>query len=228
MKRLFSLAVICLSMALTANAQYRGVTDGRYHRVYPSSHRYRSGGYIGWGHYNCPYAGLRIGPTFSTISGNDGNSSVKSGVNIGIAAGLPLSGFVPLYLESGLYYTEKGGKSSNGNVSAKLDYLEIPVAFKYIADLNGTFSIQPYLGGYAALGVGGNVKESDMKIAYSSFGGKPEQYRRGDAGIKAGVGVGIGMFYADVSYKWGLTNITHSPYYDGHTRQLEVNFGVNF
>ena len=60
-----------------------------------------------------PYIGFRIGPSFTTVSSDDpylDGGSMKTGLNVGIAVAAPVSYSAPLYLESGLYYTEKGGK----------------------------------------------------------------------------------------------------------------------
>ena len=224
MKRFITLAMLCTMVVLGCMAQYRGAYGGgSYKPVVPSTHRYG-----GIGHYNRwgrPYGGLRIGPTFSAVTGDDG-SSMRSGVNIGLVGGFPLSSYVPLYFETGLSYTEKGGKDDV--VSVKLDYLELPLVFKYKAFVGDRVSIEPYMGGFAALGVGGKIKDRYDKTAVSSFGEKDYQFRRGDAGIKLGCGIGFDMFYADINYDWGLANICHDSYMDGHTGALTINVGINF
>lgn len=224
MKRFLALAILCISVALGANAQHRGsMTRGGgsgYQRVYPSRRFY--GGYYD---YNRPYVGLRVGPTFSSIHGDDINSGVKSGLNVGIAAGFPISGYLPIYLESGLYYTEKGGKHKD-YTSVKLDYIELPLVFKYKAGVSGLFTLEPYFGGYAALGVGGKYKALDAHVASSSF----DYYKRGDAGIKLGCGMSAGLFYMDLNYDWGLVNInnTKNSFDDARTGALTLNFGLTF
>ena len=74
------------------------------------------------------YVGFRIGPSFTTVNSDneflDGSSS-KTGLNVGFAAGFALSNQIPLYFESGVYYTEKGGKNSRDGFDIKynLNYL---------------------------------------------------------------------------------------------------------
>lgn len=228
MKRMITLAVLSIFIALGANAQYRGSMGG-YQRVYPSR---RIGHYYGMG-WNRPYFGLRIGPTFTTVSSDDeflDGGNMKTGVNVGIAGGFPLSGYLPLYLESGLYYVEKGGKGNNMGSKFKynLDYLELPLVFKYVADINGSFSVQPYLGGYFALGVAGKIKNFGDRVAYNSFGDSDYSFRRGDAGIKIGCGVSYDMLYAELNYDWGLANVSHNYFGDARNSALTLNIGVNF
>lgn len=222
MKRFLALAILCISVALGANAQYHGSMNrgGSYQRVYPSR-RYYSG-YYG---LDRPYVGLRIGPTFSSVKGDDINSGLKTGLNVGLAAGFPVSHYIPLYLESGVYYTEKGGKHKDLS-SVKLDYIEVPLVFKYKAGVNGLFTVEPYLGGFASLGVGGKYKELNDHVAYSSF----DKYKRGDAGVKLGCGITAGLLYVDLNYDWGLVNINDrsNQFDEAHTRALTLNVGLNF
>lgn len=221
MKRIISLVALCLITVLGANAQYRGSYRGGYdrpgyQRVLPSR---RFGGYHNG--MNCPYVGLRIGPSFTNITDYE-DSGLKTGVNVGLAAGFSLSSYVPLYLETGLYYTEKGSK--NKSASTKLNYLELPFVFKYKAGVDGLFAFEPYIGGFASLGVGGMTKDLVEKTATSSF----DNFNRGDAGLKIGCGVSFGLAYLDVNYDWGLANISKDDFHESHTSAITVNVGINF
>ena len=63
------------------------------------------------------YVGLRLGATFSTVQSDDpmlDSGQSRTGLNLGIVAGMPLSRYTPIYLESGLMYNEKGGKEGGG------------------------------------------------------------------------------------------------------------------
>lgn len=105
------------------------------------------------------YIGLRIGPSFSHVSSDDpmlDGSSWKTGLNVGVAVGTRIAYSSPLYLESGLYYTEKGGDGkasrNSGKFTYDLNYLEIPLVLKYKAPVSRDFSLEPYFGGYFAAG----------------------------------------------------------------------------
>lgn len=229
MKRFLSLVFLCIAVSLSSSAQYRGTIDsnGRYHKVVPSTRKYTSKAYTAG--YFRPYFGLRLGPTFSNITGDDyGYGDTKTGVNAGMAFGFPVSFHVPLSLETGLYYTEKGETKSNKEpYRFTLDYLEVPLVFKYMCYIDGGVSIQPYFGGYVAYGVGGKQKNTVSKISYNSFG-KDGDFRRGDAGLKLGLGFGYDMLYVDLNYDWGLANISKDSYYDAKNSAFTINIGVNF
>ena len=180
------------------------------------------------------YVGFRIGPSFTTVNSDnkylDGSSS-KTGLNVGFAAGFALSDQVPLYLESGLYYTEKGGKNTKKGFDFQynLNYLEVPFVLKYIYNINKTFSIQPFFGGYIAGGVGGKIKDFDYREAYNSFDDNDDAaFKRFDGGLRMGVGLGIDMFYMDLTYDLGLSNIGHDYFDETKNSALMLNFGVNF
>lgn len=180
---------------------------------------------------NDVYYGLRIGPAFTTVSSDnkylDGSKS-KTGLNVGFAFGVELSD--PLYFETGLYYTEKGGKNNKANLDFTygLNYLELPFVLKYVYEIDD-FSIQPFFGGYFACGVGGKIKNFENRKAYSSFNNDyATEFNRVDAGLRMGVGFSVDMFYADLTYDLGLANIGNDDFDECHSRALMLTFGVNF
>lgn len=178
------------------------------------------------------YYGLRIGPSFSTVNSDDptldgGNS--QTGLNIGAVAGFALTDNAPLFLETGLYYTEKGGKKklSNGKkMTYDLNYLEVPITVKYSISVDNHFSVQPFAGGYIACGVGGKIKNYGLRESESSF--SSDRFKRFDGGLRLGCGVAYDMFYADLGYDIGLANICHDEFDTSHNGCLTLNFGVNF
>ena len=102
------------------------------------------------------YYGLRIGPSFSVVNSDDkafdarlDGGKWQTGLNIGAVVGQPLTDSAPLFLEAGLFYTEKGGKTTyqNKKMTYDLNYLEVPFTVKYCFDAGDNVSIQPFLGG---------------------------------------------------------------------------------
>ena len=57
-----------------------------------------------------------------------------------------------------------------------LNYLEIPAVLKYKYEVDDHFSIQPQVGGYFAVGVGGKIKNFAEREAQSSF--RSDNFRR--------------------------------------------------
>ncbi len=231
MKKIIILAMFSVLTVLPLQAQsYR---HSRYYnprsgRLDYSQRNHRS---TYWN--NDAYFGFRIGPSFSTVNSDDiylDGSSMKTGLNAGVAAGFAVVPHTPLYLETGLYYTEKGGKGKVGGdkFTYQLNYLEMPLVMKYRIDIDRGFSIQPFLGGYLACGVCGKIKDFGERAAYSSFSDNPYSFQRFDGGLKTGCGLQFDMFYAEVSYDLGLANICHDDFDTSKNSALTLNVGINF
>jgi hypothetical protein len=158
-------------------------------------------------------------------------SSTKTGLNLGVAVGLPLSDTLPLYFETGLYYTAKGGngKYLGSKFKYNLNYLEVPLVFKYRHYFDEHFAIHPFIGVYAALGISGQIKDFGNKEAYSSFSSDNDNsFKRTDAGLKFGCGVSYDMLYAELGYDLGLSNICHDNFESSNNNCIVLNIGVNF
>jgi hypothetical protein len=222
------IAMLSLMLTLPMMAQYG---RPRY-----SSGRYGYSTYTRTSYRHNPvnsYFGFRVGGAFSTVSSDDkylDGSDVRAGLNVGMAAGFSVMPRGPLYLETGLYYTEKGGK---GNVAGdkftyNLNYLEMPLVMKYYIDIDRYCSIQPFLGGYVACGIGGKIKDFGERAAYNSFSDSPYSFRRMDAGLRTGCGLQIDMFYAELSYDLGLANICKDDFDTSKNGALMLSLGVNF
>lgn len=240
MKRFSLLLLIAVLTAgmVTAQPRHRTVIvhhgqSGRYALF--DDHR---PSYSAW-HRTNTYFGVRLGLNAASVRSEanalDG-SSLKAGLNVGIVGGVQLSHRTPVFFESGLFYSQKGGKSNNvitaGGGKTKftygLNYLEVPILIKYkhIADWRNRVTIEPFAGAFVGVGVGGNIKDYGDRVAFDSYDNG--FFKRGDAGIKLGCGVGFGMGYFDVSYDIGLANVGQDAFDDTHTGCLTVNIGVNF
>lgn len=216
------LIVLSLALTIPALAQYGS-------RRYPTSSGY--GTSYSQHHYSDIYYGLRLGAAFSTVNSDDkrlDGGSVRTGLRVGGVVGFQLGYRSPMYFETGLMYVEKGGegKYENAKFTYGLDYLEVPLVLKYWYDVDRSFSIQPFLGGYLAVGVAGKIKDFGHRQAYSSF--DDEGFQRFDGGIKVGCGVQFDLIYAELGYDFGLANISHDYFDTSHTGSFFVTIGVNF
>ena len=173
------------------------------------------------------YFGFRIGMGVATVNADDrylDGGSPKTGLNVGFVAGIQAAPATPIYLETGLSYVEKGGK--NGAYSYNMNYLEVPLLMKYQHNFDRLTSIQPFVGVYCAAGIGGNIKEQDRRLSYSSFA--DDAFRRFDGGIRLGCGLQFDHLYAEVGYDIGLANVSRDDFNTAHTGCFFANVGVNF
>lgn len=237
MKKIITAALLCIFAALPTMAEtHKNASTSTFVPHYGTDIPRASLDYL-----DEKYIGFRIGPAFTSAGSDDKElnaSGVKTGLNLGVAVGFPLSDSTPLFLESGLYYIEKGGKNDDvlKEVDGKnqkceekysLNYLELPVVLKYKYDVNEDFSVQPLLGAYVACGVGGKIKNYTLKEQSASF--KGNGFKRFDAGLKLGVGGQYDLFYAEIAYDLGLANINNRSDFDtSHNSAFTISVGINF
>ncbi len=216
-------------MALPAAAQY--YPDGR---PIPPRHRYGNAYRPSMPAPTGNYYGFRVGFGLATVNSDskylDANK-VRTGLNVGLAAGFLLTYQAPLYLETGLYYNEKGGKSTyNGDkFTYSLNYLEVPFVVKYRMPVGQGVTVEPFLGGFLSCGVDGKIKDFAQREAYGSFSDDyDDNFKRFDGGLRLGCGLGVGNFYLEGSYDIGLANVGKDDFDDTHTGCFNLTVGVNF
>lgn len=171
------------------------------------------------------YWGIRLGFVSANISGDNYDLGSRVGMTLGAVAGIKCSPSLPIFLESGLYYSSKGAK--NKDINVRSDYLEIPVLMKYgIATGVQDLSVLPYIGPTFNFGIAGQTKTPGGK--HDTFGSEDNRLKRFDVGIKLGCGVEYQMVYAELGYHWGVTNISNIDEASAHNRAFYMNIGINF
>ena len=227
MKKLLFLVMTALLVSISAEAQY--YPYGRTHHARKSHSSYRH-------HYRAgdTYGGVRFGLGLSTVNSDspylDGKKT-RTGFVGGVVLGTRLSDMTPLYLETGGYFTQKGGKSETGGekFTYALDYVEIPLTFKYKVDLGDDVALEPFAGGFFACGVNGKIKDYQNRAAYSSFSDDyRDNFNRLDGGIRVGCGLSIDQMYVEAAYDFGLANVGKDSFDDTHTGAFNLTLGLNF
>lgn len=236
MRKIYLTLFIALAVSLMAPAQIRryGYPPARQPQRMEQQHRYSSQNYYHntWDDYGRrTYYGFRLGVTVATVNSDDqylDGSSGMAGLNVGFVVGTQLGYNTPLFLEGGIYYTEKGGKGTyeGKKFTYDLNYMEFPVVIKYKYFIDGMTSVQPFFGGFMSCGVGGQIKDFGNRQAQDSF--SDYNFRRFDGGLRVGCGVAVQNFYLDMSYDIGLANICHDYFDSSHTGCFFANIGVDF
>lgn len=188
------------------------------------------------------YYGARIGMTASSISGDDFYvSGGKVGLTLGAVLGLRLSEATPIFLESGLYYTERGAQKNSKN-KASLTYFELPILLKYGIQVSNDIAVLPYLGPYFSFGFAGKTKfegpvpslqgeKDDAGLPFVgpyNDGSYADYFNHLDMGIKLGCGFEYKMIYVELGYQIGLANIAKAEDASLHGNAFFANLGVNF
>lgn len=170
------------------------------------------------------YYGIRLGVNFAGIGGDAVDLGTKTGMNLAGVVGLSLSETTPVFLESGLYYTERGAKKDKNKIG--LTYFEVPLLIKYGVNVTDQISVLPYIGPYFSYGIAGKTKFPAENYNESSY----DEFKHWDMGFKIGCGAEYNMLYAELGYQFGVANIAkdHSGDNDAKGHAFYFNVGVNF
>ena len=182
------------------------------------------------------YWGVRFGMTVSSLSGD-----LSSNLDLGSKVGMTLAGIVglrpsdstPVFIESGLYYTERGAKKDKIRVG--YNTLEIPLIVKYGFKATDDIAVLPFFGPYFSYAFSGKTKQYDGTstniVSVGTFDEKKAftgGLKRANMGFKFGVGAEFNKLYLEIAYQVGITNICKLDAYSSHSNAFVANFGVNF
>lgn len=167
--------------------------------------------------------GAKGGLNFATISGGDYNT--RTGFVVGGFAkfGIPDS---PLSIQPEALYSQQGGER-NGN-EVRIDYLQVPVLFKFALTQGATVEPNIFGGPYAGLRL---IAEQDGGTGglFGSGTNIENQTQQVDYGLAFGTGldieVGNSIFTMDVRYNLGLNDVFNSE--TGKNRVLSITFGIS-
>ena len=206
------------------------------------------------------YYGIRIGLTVASLSGEsyvgpstsnhygmeyNSDLGAKAGMTLAGVIGLRLSHTTPIFLESGLYYTERGGKG-NG-ITVDYNCLEVPLLIKYGIKATDDIAVLPFIGPYFAYAISGKTSQPDYSKnlttgKFEKTGDKEKVgtfddddaltggLNRFNMGFKIGCGAEYNHLYLEVGYQLGVTNVGKDNRVDlsTHSNAFFANFGVNF
>ena len=166
------------------------------------------------------YYGVRFGGTLASVNG-DVSVGSKVGMTLAGVIGLRLSSSSPVFLESGLYYTQRGAKEDNVTITS--NNLEIPLVIKYGFKATDEIALLPFFGPYFAYAVSSEYEYKGETAPKDSF--RPN---RNNMGFKLGCGAEYNKLYLEVGYQFGVTNFVDSDDITAHNNALFLNVGVNF
>lgn len=173
------------------------------------------------------YFGGRLGMAVSTLTG-DVDMGARVGLTLGAVIGMQVNESV--FLESGLYYSERGAK--DGSDYVHLNTIEIPVVAKYGIMATDDIALLPFLGPVFSYGIGGKTKILGTK--YSTY----NDLSHSNFSIKLGCGIEYKSLYGEIGYQIGVTNLFDDDVqnfgnatgsdFTTHSNALLINVGVNF
>lgn len=204
--------------------------------------------------------GVRAGLNLSRINMDPSlGQTMKPGFHVGISEQFRIAANAPLYLETGLYYSLKGTKRTDyynyseytvtSETKSNASYLQIPLMLNYQFHVGRNATIQPAVGIYYALGVGGKAKttweyadeketekinlfkKTTFRDEDGDYEEVPQQLKRSDFGLRFQLAATVGRFYVGAGYDLGLTKINKFKDEDiksAKTGNMTVTVGWNF
>ena len=166
------------------------------------------------------YYGVRFGGTLASVSG-DYSVGSKIGMTLAGVIGLRVSSSTPVFLESGLYYTQRGAKDDDWEITS--NNFEIPLVIKYGLKATDEIALLPFFGPYFAYAVSSEYEYKGETAPKDSF--RPN---RNNMGFKLGCGAEYNKLYLELGYQFGVTNFVDSDDITAHNNALFLNVGVNF
>jgi hypothetical protein len=167
--------------------------------------------------------GAKGGLNFATISGGEFDS--RTGFVVGGFAkfGIPDS---PLSIQPEALYSQQGGEL-NGN-QVRIDYLKVPVLFKFALSQGQTIEPNLFAGPYAGLRL---IAEQDGGTGglFGSGTNIENRTEQVDYGFAVGAGldieVGNSIFTMDARYNLGLNDVFTDE--SGKHRVFSITFGIS-
>lgn len=192
------------------------------------------------------YFGIRVGLNIATLHCRGleyyPTTNPLAALNAGIVLGNKIGRTVPFFVETGIFYTEKGLQANAIKMPQiqkqvfKLQYIEIPLLFKYKGNVGfDDLTIQPFFGAFFAVGVKGTAKLYTEKKNLNAF--TDDYFKRFDAGFRLGIGMAFQNLYLDFAYDIGLCNLAAKNFdeygytdFDGRIRTgtFAITAGLDF
>lgn len=170
--------------------------------------------------------GVRVGGNLSTMTGDIDDVKSRFGFNVGVSVDIPL--LQSLYLQTGLYASQKGFKGDGYDLKANPLYLEIPILASYRYNFSDATQLQVNFGPYMAYGISGKLKSSEEDEKFETDFFDDNAAKKFDAGLQVGAGVTVSKFYIGCAYQFGLTNISDMDEVDMKNSNFMFNIGYNF
>ena len=173
--------------------------------------------------------GIKGGVNFANVGGSDAPPGAKA--LTGFAAGGYIEISLPLLftIQPEILYSQKGTTydqsmfGTNFTITAKLNYLEIPVLVKYSFPVP---VVKPTLYAGPAIGILLSAKGKVEALGQSQEEDIKDQTASTDFGLVVGASAHIAIITVDVRYTLGLTTIDKNGSTKGYNRVFGIMVGI--
>lgn len=151
-----------------------------------------------------------------------GDTAPRAGYHLGVSDQILLWGRLPLYLETGVLFSSRGGRFDG--ISFRPMYIQIPLLVNYRFDIGQHFALQPFAGVYYGLGIGGKGRHDD---GWADIFGERGMLRRSDLGMRMGIGLVVRRIWFSVGFDLGCLN-NLAPDYSGWQPDTDSRYSFDF
>lgn len=172
-----------------------------------------------------PHLGIRLGMNAATVSGVEGDFGKR---RIGLVAGVYGHFMISkchFSIQPELLYSQKGinhnifGQFLQVHNSLKINYIEIPILFKYIFIPSSSVRPSIYLGPY----VGFNIVAKRERYPGTSVNSRSD-IEAIDFGFSTGASVALGRYHLGFRFTFAASGISSSGSYTGYHRNSVLSF----
>lgn len=157
--------------------------------------------------------GVRAGMNLSKLDVSAEGAAISTGWRTGfyfaVSDQILLTRKLPLYLETGVDFSSRGGKAlievygEMYETTLNPFYLQVPLLVNYHFTIKDRVTVQPFAGIYGGVGLRGKMKTGN---ANADLFRNPEFLKRLDFGVRVGVGIVVRRVRLGVSYDIGCMN----------------------
>jgi len=159
--------------------------------------------------------GIKGGLNFANLTGSEDDLESRTGSHVGLVIDFSFP-MIPVGIESGIYYSQKGAAVSEEGATAtlKLDYIEVPVLAKIKVGPPGPFSPHFVVGPYAAYNIN---SEFDVSAGSASVTEDFSEFTSdidfgGVLGVGADFSMGVTKLNIQAKYSRGLIDINDNGF----------------
>lgn len=170
--------------------------------------------------------GVKGGLNIANFNNIDDDLDSRAGLMAGIVLDISLPAS-PAGIESGLYFSQKGAETAGGDVSIKVDYLEVPVLAKI--NFGPPAPVSPHLvvGPYAGFNLN---SETEASVGGVDVEFDDDSVNSTEFGIIGGLGADLNLVATTINvqarYGYGLTSVFEGT--DAQNGVFSITAGIMF
>ena len=155
--------------------------------------------------------GVRAGLELSYIRATGeyvyGTTNPRTGFRLGVSDQVLLWRGIPLYVETGVHFSSRGGRFNGA--SFRPMYLQLPLLATWRFRLGGRVSIRPYAGVCYDVGIGGKARTPE---GWDDLFGRSGFIRRSDLTLRAGAEVSWRRICLSAGFDAGSLDLLRPDY----------------